>query len=136
MADDASIALGTPQLAGTLVNPRGLRAAGPALPGRATLGDYRAGAPEVPDFGRVGYLAASEHDLALVGTRTDALGTSLTHEVLARAPRSAVRGVDLADGRVVSRLAILFANGVIWEFDVPTMARPTARGLVGVLAHG
>ena len=75
MTDDAAAALGSPELAGTLVNPRGLtkkmttRTAGAELGGlvgsvavSAASGGLYEGAPDVPPFGRVGYVAVSESD--------------------------------------------------------------------------
>ena len=141
MADDASTALAAPQIAGTLVNPRGLtarataRTAGAFAAGMA-LGDYCAGAPEVPHFGRVGFLAVSADDLALVKTRTGTLRMRVTDEVLARVPRSAISAVALEEGRILSRLTIAFANGLTWEFDIPTMAKRTAEELVRALGPG
>ena len=79
MAADASKALGAPEIAGTLVNPKGLmkksvaRVAGREVAGlvgsvAAGLAAGDAGAPDVPDFGRVGYVAVTETDVAVVNT--------------------------------------------------------------------
>ncbi len=98
------------------------------------IGDYYAGAPEVPHFGRVGFLAVSADDLVLVRTATGTLRMRVTDEVLARVPRSAISAVALEEGRILSRLTIDFAKGVTWEFDIPTMAKRTATAVVRALA--
>ena len=52
----------------------------------ATGGAY-AGAPEVPNFGRVGYVAASADSVALVKTKSGAFKMKVTDESLATVPR-------------------------------------------------
>lgn len=142
---DASAALGAPEIAGTLVNPRGYmrktvaRTAGREVAG--LVGSLAAGlaardrgqAPELPDFGRVGYVAVSASEVALVKTRT---GRRMhpTDVALARAPRSELEDVELDEGRMVSHLRLRFANGRLWEFDVPRSDRLTARAVVAALA--
>jgi hypothetical protein len=144
MAEDASAALGAPQVAGTLVNPKGLTktmtasVAGGQVAGvvgnvAASLATGRAGAPDVPDFGRVGYLAASEQEVALVKTKTGAFKMKVTDEVLTRVPRSEIVSSELDQGKLLSKLKITFANGVTWEFDVPKQGKKTAQGFVTAL---
>jgi hypothetical protein len=140
MADDASAALGAPQVAGTLVNPKGLTkkmtmsAAGGEVAGvvgnvAASMAS-RGGAQQVPDFGRVGFLAASDSEIAIVKTKTGAFKMKVTDEVLARVPRSEISSSELDQGKMLSKLRIAFANGVTWEFDVPKQAKKTAQGFV------
>src|SRR5207302_2312214 len=82
MADDASLALGAPELAGTLVNPKGLTKKMTAATAGAQIGGAvgslaagviagrgSGGAAEVPSFGRVGYVAVSGDEVALVNTK-------------------------------------------------------------------
>ena len=146
MAHDASAVLGAPQLAGTLVNPTGMTkkvtasVAGGEIAGVAgnlaaslTTGPAYAGAPEVPNFGRVAYVAASDSELALVKTKSGAFSMKLTDEVLARVPRSDIASSELAQGRLLSKLKLVFTNGVTWEFDIPKQAKKTAQGLVTAL---
>src|ERR1700689_4725652 len=100
MANDAAAALGAPEIAGTLVNPRGYAkkavagAAGRQVAGMvgsaaAALGtrDGNKGVSSLPDFGRVGYVAVSATEVAVVKTK---YGWKMkpTDEALARAPRS------------------------------------------------
>jgi hypothetical protein len=147
MADDASPALGAPQVAGVLVNPQGMakkmtaKTAGRVVGGlagsmaaSAGVGDSYAGAPDVPDFGRVGFLCCSAQDIALVKTKTGALKMKVTDEVLARVARSQITAVDFDGGVLLSHLTITFANGVVWAFDVPKAGKKAAHALAAVLA--
>jgi hypothetical protein len=147
MASNASAALGAAEIAGTLVNPRGMAkkmtasvAGGVAggVAGRiavgAAMGSAYDGVPDVPPFGRVGYIAASEHEVALVKTKTGALRMKVTDEVLARAPRSALAAVRLDRGGVLSQLTIAFTDGRVWEFDVPRANRASAEALARALS--
>jgi hypothetical protein len=146
MADDASTALGAPEIAGTMVNPKGMTkkvtasvaggvvggVAGNLAAGLATGPAYQ-GAPEVPSFGRVAYVAASADDLALVKTKSGMLKMKVTDEVLARVPRAELASTVLDQGTLLSHLTITFTNGVVWEFDIPKAAKKTAQGLVKAL---
>ena len=136
----------TDWLAGTLVNPKGMTkkvtasvaggqvagVAGNLAANLATGGPY-AGAPEVPNFGRVGYVGASADEIALVKTKSGAFKMKVTDEILASAPRSDVASVELDQGKLLSHLKIEFTNGVTWEFDIPKMAKKTAQELVTTL---
>jgi hypothetical protein len=146
MADDASTALGAPEIAGTLVNPKGMTkkvtasVAGGVVGGVAgnmaaslATGPAYQGAPEVPDFGRVAYVAASADALALVKTKSGAFKMKVTDEALARVPRSEIATSELDQGKLLSHLTITFTNGTVWEFDVPKAAKKTAQGLVTAL---
>jgi hypothetical protein len=146
MADDASTALGAQELAGTFVNPKGMtKKATAAVTGQvaggmvgtfaanmATGGAY-SGTPEVPNFGRVGYLAATDSELALVKTKTGAFKMKIGDEVLARVPRSEIASTDLDEGRMLSHLKIEFSDGVAWEFDIPKQAKKSTQELVRAL---
>ena len=146
MGKDASQALGRAEVAGTVVSPRGLtkkmttRTAGGQVAGMvgdlaagATAGKAGKGAPDMPSFGRMGYLAASETELAL--TKTSQLGWKPhpTGDALVKVPRSAVESVAMQDGRLLSQLTLSFTNGVKWEFEIPRAHRKTAKGLVSAL---
>jgi hypothetical protein len=146
MAGDASRALGAPEVAGSLVNPKGLTkkvtasAAGSQIGG--AIGNVAAGviagrtsgaAAEMPSFGRVGYVAVSEDDVALVKTKTGTFKMKISDEALARVPRSEVASVELDQGVLLSHLKIEFTNGVVWQFDVPKQAKKTAQGVTRAL---
>lgn len=145
MAADGSAALGAPEIAGTLVNPKGLmkktvaRTAGREVAGllgstAAVLAtrDRDKGVADVPDFGRVGYVAVSATEVVLVKTK---YGWKMmpTDEALARAPRSELESVEWDEGRIVSHLTLNFAGGQTWAFDVPKSDKKTARAVVEAL---
>jgi hypothetical protein len=146
MAKDASAALGTAEVAGTLVSPRGLtkkmtmRTAGGQVGGLVgTLAATAVGgkidnvAPDVPSFGRVGYLAASETELVV--TKTSQLGWKPhpTGDALVRVPRAQVESVAMEQGKLLSRLTLSFAGGVTWDFEVPRANRKGAADFVNTL---
>jgi hypothetical protein len=148
MADKVANALGAPELAGTLVNPKGYakkavaRVAGREVAGFVgsvaaglAAGGAGKGAPDLPDFGRVGYVAVSETDVALLKTK---LGWKMTptEEVLARAPRSELASIDFDEGKMVSHLTLQFGNGRLWRFDVPRSDKKTAKAVVAALEGG
>ena len=140
---DASQALGAAEVAGTVVSPRRLtkkmtmRTAGGEVAGM--VGDLAAGAmagkgaPDVPDFGRMGYLAASETELALTKTSQLSFMPRPTGDALVKVPRSEVESVAMQDGRLLSQLTLSFTNGVKWEFEIPRAHRKAAKGLVSAL---
>jgi hypothetical protein len=147
MGKDASAALGAAEVAGTLVSPRGLtkkmtlRTAGGQVGGMAGElaasaigGKTKTGAPDMPpSFGRMGYLAASETEVAL--TKTSQLGFK-PHPIgdaLIRVPRGEVESVSLERGKLLSQLKLGFVNGATWEFEVPRAHRKTAEHFVGAL---
>jgi hypothetical protein len=121
MPKDASAALGAPEVAGTLVSTRGVT-------NKMTT---RTG--DVPSFGRIGYLAASETELVI--TKTSQLGFTphATGDALARVPRGEVETVAMRQGRLLSRLTLTFGGGVTWDFEVPRVSRKGAADFVAVL---
>ena len=140
------MALGAPEVAGTMVNPRGmtrkmtLRTAGSEVAGvvgslaaTGATGDVYSGAPDVPNFGRVGYLAASASEVALIKTRSGAFKMHVTDEVLARVPRVELEAVELDEGRILSHLRLRFVNGVLWEFDIPKVGKKSAKEFVAAV---
>lgn len=147
MASDASAALGASEIAGTFVNPKGFTKkmtataaggqvggaigslAGNVIAGRSSGG----GAPDLPSFGRVGYVAVSEDEVALVKTKTGAFKMKIGDEVLARAPRGEVASAELDEGKLLSHLTIAFTNGAAWQFDIPAQAKKSARSVVHAL---
>lgn len=146
MADEAARALGAPTIAGTFVNPKGLTkkmtasVAGGQIGGvlgsvaTGAITDRRSGAAQdVPSFGRVGYLAVTDTEVALLGTRTGALKMKIDNTVLARAPRAELTTAELDEGVLLSHLTIGFSDGVWWQFDVPRQARKDARAVARAL---
>jgi hypothetical protein len=146
MAKDASAALGADEVAGTCVSPRRLtkkmttRTAGGQVAGlagdlaaSAAAGTTSEGAPDVPSFGRMGYLAASETELAITKTSQMGFMPRPIGDALVRVPRTEVRSATLERGRLLSQLTLSFANGVIWEFEIPRAHRNSAQRLVTAL---
>jgi hypothetical protein len=139
VATDASAVLGAPQLAGGFVNPKGFArrvtatvaggavagAIGSAIAGGSTSTDQG-----VPDFGRVGYVAVTADEVALVKTKSGMLKMKLTDIVLAREPRSEIVSAELKRGALVSSLTIQFSGGGEWKFDVP---KANQRGAVQII---
>jgi hypothetical protein len=140
MAGEGSAALGAPEVAGAMVNPRGFgkKASLGAIGGvvgavAASAVAGRSSTSDVPAFGRVGYLAASEAEVALIKTKSGALKMKVTDQVLVRAPRDELEVVALNDGKLLSHLRLQFTNGTVWEFDVPKIGKKNAKHLVTVL---
>jgi hypothetical protein len=141
MGRDETTGLGADEIAGTKVNPKGTtKGMTAAVAGRVVGGAIgslavsavvgRKGAPDMPSFGRVGYLAASESEVAIIKTKTGALKMKITNEVLARAPRSEITSIEWDGGFMLSHLSIGFANEVVWRFDVPKSEKKTAEAFV------
>lgn len=140
MANDASQALGAPEVAGTLVSPRGLTkkmsvmtAGGQvggmvgSLAATAMTGKKAKATPEMPSFGRSGYLAASETELVLTKTSQIGWKPHTKGDALVRVPRSDVQSVEFEQGKVLSRLTLTFADGLAWEFEIPLANRKGAK---------
>lgn len=147
MADEAARALGSPTIAGTFVNPAGMakkmtaKVAGGQIGGM--VGTLAAGVitdrvsravPDVPSFGRVAYLAVTETEVALLGTKTGAFKMKIGSQVLARAPRAEITSAEFDQGMLLSHLTIEFSNGARWPFDVPRQAKKPARAVARILS--
>jgi hypothetical protein len=132
MASDASQVLGSPQLAGVKVNPRGAAwrrsARGSLLAPLGALivfGRRPTGGPaQTPQFGAQALLAVTRDDLALV----------TAGKVIARVPRSELSTVDLGRG-YVKPLTICFRNGGTWRLEVVCIPRhgKAVRAVAAVL---
>jgi len=146
MSAEAARALGAPEIAGALVNPKGMtkkmtaKVAGHVVGGAAAamavglkMGGPYDGVPDVPDFGRVGYVTCSDAEVALLKTKTGAFKMKVTDEVLARAPRSAIASVEFDKGKILSHLRIGFDGGRLWEFDIPKAGAKSAEKLAAAL---
>jgi hypothetical protein len=77
-------------------------------------------------------VAVSETEVAVLKTKTGWKMTP-TDEVLVRAARSELASVELDEGRMVSHLTLRFANGRLWQFDVPRSDKKTAKAVVAAL---
>jgi hypothetical protein len=150
MALDASALLGSPEIAGVKVNPRGF---GKALMSRTSVGGVGAAAgisrvivqaftakkareeraeaahSTAPTFRQLAWLALTERDLALVGMDTRTI-LKLTG-ILARIPREQVVSIDVGRSAplIASPLTVTFSDGQQWIFEVPALAKRSARKL-------
>ena len=124
MAIDASAVLGSAQLAGVKVNPRGYAwdsgRTGSLLAPLATRVVYgrrpSGGRARTPGF-ELAWLAVTAEELALVKIRPGM--TIKAVGVIARVPRRALKAVGWHRG-VVSPLMIVFGSGAEWHLEVPT----------------
>ena len=147
MALDASQLLGSPQLAGVKVSPRGLTkstafgSAGLGVGGllgaavSATAGGHagrqQAGmAAETPKFGRVAYLAVTSEELALI--KLTGAVTFKLDQVIVRAPRSEVASAELGRSLAPS-LTITFGDGRSWQLEVARVSKKDAESVVRAL---
>lgn len=149
MASDASQVLGSPELAGTFLSPKGLtKAMSTASAGRMVGGlvgsiaanalNSRGGGEEqgTPKFGGVGYLAVTGQEVAIVRGKKGAFKPKVGDEVVGRRPRNEVQGVELGKGTLKSDLTITFADGGAWEFEIPKVYRKTTERVVQELSPG
>jgi hypothetical protein len=139
MALDASQLLGSAQVAGCKVNPRGtnkavMSKAGPggglggvvagAVAGKHVAAERaQAAATVTPAFQMIAWLALTDSELALVSIDRKR-GLSLD-QVLGRVPRADVRSVELGKAApLVSKpLTITFTNGDQWIVEVPALGK-------------
>jgi hypothetical protein len=136
MAFDASHIIGSPQLAGVTVLPRGMSmrqssATGGGLAARIALGPTGETASDAPNFGRMAYLAVTDSELALVKVKTGRVTTKLD-EVIVRIPCTDVASAELGSG-VISPLTITFGDGDIWRLEVSRLNKKHAQAVVHAL---
>lgn len=151
MGIDVSTLVGSAQLAGTQVSPRGFGkkaikggagmyvggAVGAAI---SAYGQQRGGKEkarwaaesQTPAFGAHGFLALTEDELTLVKMK-QGLASIKPVEVIARVPRSDVATIELRGGVPMSPLTVSFENGESWQLEVPMVSKGKAKNLVGVL---
>jgi hypothetical protein len=156
MGHDASQILGSPQLAGVIVSPVGaglqtgakFGGAGGGLAGavvaaavasKATKESAEAAAVSTaPEFGRWGFLAVTDDELALVDLASTRAGRLKLGDVLVRIPRAQVASCEVGGARTAlpPPLTISFGGGDTWLLEVPRWARKQAGKVVGLLASG
>jgi hypothetical protein len=150
MALDASTILGSPQLAGCKVNPRGtnkatIRKAGMgeglggavagAVAGRHVDEEKAQAAGSVtPSFVMIGWLALTANELALVSI--DRKRGLKLDQVLGRVPRSDVRSIELgkAAPMISKPLIVTFTNGNQWVFEVPALGKGDIKEMAAAFA--
>ncbi len=161
MGLNATQVLGSDELAGVKVNPRGLgraimarsvgSSAGGGLAG-AAIGAVaetviqkkfaasadrqraEAASSSAPPFRKLAWLAVTQDELALL--ELDIRTTlKLTGTVLARVPRAGVAAVDVARSKpmVAAPITVSFTDGQVWVFEIPTFSKGKARALAALL---
>jgi hypothetical protein len=146
VALNASDILGSPEVAGCKVNPRGTNkgtiakaGVGEGLGGLAAgmvankkrKGEIAEAATSVaPSFNVIAWLALTASELALVDIETKR-GLKLSN-VLARVPRSEVTSVVLgkAPPLISKPLTVTLANGDHWIFEVPALGKGGVQEIV------
>jgi hypothetical protein len=83
---------------------------------------------------QIAYLAVFPRDLVLFKAKRGAFRPKTTDEVLASAPRDAVRRAHVGHGRSLNSLEIRFADGTHWEFDIPRVYLDGAEAIEANLA--
>jgi hypothetical protein len=148
MGIDASQVLGSQQIAGARVNPKGFakktiaRSAGAhaGLVGAAVTArsGYKAQQEQAkaalessaPQF-RLAYLAVTADEVSLIRLKTGMVSTKLA-EVLVRVPRAEVSSAEMGSGLSPS-LTIEFNDGDTWLLEVPRVSKKDAEKLVAEL---
>ena len=133
---------------GTFVEPRGMiRSIVAATAGREVLGALgsisaeRAAAAGTEGAsplkkGDIAYLSVSGDQVVLCKAKRGAFKPKPTDEVIAAAPREAVRGAVMEKGRIAGVLKLSFEDGSTWEFDVPKVHLKGAHEIEAQLASG
>jgi allophanate hydrolase subunit 2 len=133
-------------LAATFVEPRGMvRSAVAATAGRQVLGalgsitaERTAGAgtqnASPLQKGDIAHLSVSRDELRLCKAKRGAFKPKPTDEVIASAPRTAVRGAKVDKGRLASVLEVSFEDGSSWAFDIPKIHLKGAQQIAAELS--
>lgn len=69
--------------------------------------------------GEIAHLSVWHDELRLCRAKRGAFKPKPTDEVLASAPRAAVRSATVDKGRIAGVLEVSFEDGSTWAFDVP-----------------
>jgi hypothetical protein len=117
------------EVIGVLVSPRGL----PRTSRRGRSSDPDRPVTDLPGFGRVGYLAVSDTELAIFKTTRTSVHPGPRGEPLTRVPLTNLVGVELDERRVVSFLELRFADDAVWTLQIGLIHRPAARQLAAHL---
>ncbi len=134
-------------LAATFVEPRGMvRSIVAATAGREVLGALGAitaeraapaGADDASPLkkGEIAHLSVSRDELRLCRAKRGAFKPKPTDEVIASAPRTAVRGAIVEKGRIAGVLTVSFEDGSTWAFDIPKVHLKGAQEIASVLTN-
>jgi hypothetical protein len=134
-------------LAATFVEPRGMvRSIVAATAGREVLGALGAltaertasagteGASPLKK-GEIAHLSVTHEELRLCRAKRGAFKPKPTDEVIASAPRAAVRTAKVDKGRIAGVLEVSFEDGSTWAFDVPKVHLKGAQEIASELAR-
>jgi hypothetical protein len=134
--------------AATFVEPRGMiRSIVAATAGREVLGAVgsisaeraaSAGTEGASPLkkGEIAYLSVSGGQVVLCKAKRGAFKPKPTEEVIASAPREAVRAAKIEKGRIAGVLELSFEDGSTWAFDVPKVHLKGAQAIEAELASG
>jgi hypothetical protein len=86
--------------------------------------------------GEIAHLSVSSEQLTLCRAKRGAFKPKPTDEVIASAPRAAVRSAKVDRGRIAGVLEISFEDGSTWAFDVPKVHLSGAQQIARELAGG
>ncbi len=84
--------------------------------------------------GEIADLSVSRDELRLCKAKRGAFKPKPTDEVIASAPRAAVRGAAVEKGRIAGVLEVSFEDGSTWSFDVPKVHLKGAQEIAAALA--
>jgi hypothetical protein len=150
LALNASDILGSSEVAGCKVNPRGTNkgtiakagvgeglggvAAGMVASKKREAEVAEAATSETPSFNVIAWLALTADELALVDI--DAKRTLKLSSVLARVPRSEVTSVVLgkAPPLISKPLTVTLANGDRWVLEVPALGKGGVKDIVAAFS--
>jgi hypothetical protein len=135
-------------LAATFVEPRGMvRSIVAATAGREVLGALGALSAERAaaagtdgasplEKGDIAHLSVSRDQPVLCKAKRGAFKPKPTDEVIASAPRAAVRTAKVDKGRIAGVLELSFEDGSSWAFDVPKVHLKGAHQIADELMGG
>jgi hypothetical protein len=86
--------------------------------------------------GEIAYLSVTSDQVSLCKAKRGAFKPKPTDEVIASAPRQAVREAKIDKGRIAGVLKLSFDDGSKWEFDVPKVHLKGAQEIEAQLASG
>lgn len=134
MATDATALLGKPQRAAVRVMKKG------STTKMLTLGSLgiamaeaagRKATDDTPVFGRVGLLAVTDDEVAIV-SMAGAI-TLKPKEVVARVSRGEIAAMSVGGGVASTRVALLFRDNTAWVVEVPKNTTKQARSVAAEL---
>jgi hypothetical protein len=120
------------EMIGVPVSPRGV----PRMPRSGRQLDPDRPATDLPGFGRVGYLAVSDTELAIFKTTKTGMRPGPKGEPLTRVPLTELVKVELEEHRIVAFLQLRFADDAIWTLQIGLLNRTMARQVTAQLRPG